>query len=564
MGRAPEAATDGRPELAEGYYLDNFEAVLHTVAQRYDDLLDDDELRFYNAFRGMDEGARRLYVRLISRKGPCFRCDRLHYPEIDDLDDAQDALLRAGLADRGEGADTAEWLQLLLRPELDDLARDFGHSPAGTRKGELIALLVDGVAEASLRSAIESRFEVLQPLGHGELLTFRLLFFGNLSQDWTEFVLRDLGVVRYENYPLLRKLRLFETREAIDQQLYLRRVRDEVDLCLHHGDIDRAVDLATAVHGRTAQDSAWTWVDSSKRLVHQILVRVGRAQERRGEVDACLELYAAARVPPARERRVRVLERAGRLDEALELCRTIASAPWDEGEVTFAPRTLHRLRRALGEPLGPWRRPKRPRTEKVLERRVELSVERQALEALALEGREGFFAENWLWKSLFGLAFWDIVFAPLPGAFQHPFQFGPLDLHSSTFRRQRQALVDGRLDALRHHTDLTTWLLGRFDEKYGTANAFVAWFPGARDALGAALQRVDGERLAAVCDRLSRDPGRYRRGFPDLFVLSDDAPGFELLEVKAEGDQIRPEQGGWIDYLNAHGLPTSVLRIRWA
>ena len=30
----------------------------------------------------------------------------------------------------------------------------------------------------------------------------RLMFFGNLHQDWTEFVLTDLGVFQYESVPL--------------------------------------------------------------------------------------------------------------------------------------------------------------------------------------------------------------------------------------------------------------------------------------------------------------------------------------------------------------------------
>ncbi|MEM6797515.1 MAG: VRR-NUC domain-containing protein [Acidobacteriota bacterium] len=68
-----------------------------------------------------------------------------------------------------------------------------------------------------------------------------------------------------------------------------------------------------------------------------------------------------------------------------------------------------------------------------------------------------------------------------------------------------------------------------------------------------------------MCDRLSRHLGRYRRGLPDLFVPSPSSPtGFELLEVKAPGDQLRPEQGAWIDYLNARGLPAKVLKLKAA
>ncbi|MEM6457589.1 MAG: VRR-NUC domain-containing protein, partial [Acidobacteriota bacterium] len=95
------------------------------------------------------------------------------------------------------------------------------------------------------------------------------------------------------------------------------------------------------------------------------------------------------------------------------------------------------------------------------------------------------------------------------------------------------------------------------------ANALVGWYPGQRARLAFALARLHGRHLAAVCDRLSRDLGRYRRGLPDLFVARAETPGFELLEVKAPGDQLRPEQGAWIDHLNDHDLPAAVLRVRW-
>ena len=192
-----------------------------------------------------------------------------------------------------------------------------------------------------------------------------------------------------------------------------------------------------------------------------------------------------------------------------------------------------------------------------------MSVERQALAALADEGMEGFFAENWLWKSLFGLTFWDIVFAPVPGAFQHPFQYGPLDQFEDDFRPRRAALIEERLGWLQNHSDPATPLLERYDAKEGTANPWVSWHPELRRHLVLALEHLKGPQLAAVCDRLSRHPGRYRRGFPDLFVWKRGKSGFMLYEVKGPGDQLRPEQGAWIDYLNKVGIEAAVLRLKW-
>ena len=72
------------------------------------------------------------------------------------------------------------------------------------------------------------------------------------------------------------------------------------------------------------------------------------------------------------------------------------------------------------------------------------------------------------------------------------------------------------------------------------------------------------KELKRALDRLSRDLARYRRGLPDLFVVTPEAPGFVLFEVKGPGDRLRPEQVGWLDYLGANGLPCAVLVVEWA
>ncbi|MEM8997243.1 MAG: hypothetical protein AAGF23_20840, partial [Acidobacteriota bacterium] len=115
--------------LEDGYYTKSFLLVLDEVEARYADLLTSPERAFIDAFRGLGEAARRLYVRLAMRKGPVFRRDRLDYPEIDDLDGAAATLAEAGLLDHAEGEDTAVLLGALRRAELLELARDLGAAP---------------------------------------------------------------------------------------------------------------------------------------------------------------------------------------------------------------------------------------------------------------------------------------------------------------------------------------------------------------------------------------------------------------------------------------------------
>jgi len=555
-----DTASKVRRPLPEGYYVDNFEVLLETVEERYADLLGDIEWAFLERFRDLSLPAKRLYVRLMSRKGPLFRRDRLSYAEIDSVDAAADELEEAGLIDRAPDTEAETLLPLLLRGELvDAVSETFASGPsAGARKDSLMVLLAGLLDPIALRRAIDERIDVIRVRHLDTVWVLRLLFFGNSRQDWTEFVLRDLGVVRYETYELRHDQRRFSTRQMLDDTLWLKRCRQTIDRCLACGEVDEGLASADAMLERLEL------LDPSVRSrADPILNHVGRFLERQGDLRAALRFYQQASAPPARERQIRVLAKLGRIAEALQRCEEIAADPRDETEVVFARKFSHRLRRQRGEPIPPLARRRRPQQRMVLVKKEKVSVEQLVLEALAAQGRSGFFAENWLWKSLFGLAFWDIVFSPVQGAFHHPFQFGPTDLYSPGFRPSREAAIRDRLDSLEANPDPGPDLMRIYEEKKGIANHFVGWPEDLRPSLELALSRLTGRHLAWVFDRLSRDLRRYRRGFPDLFVLRDVEPGFELLEVKAPGDQLRPEQTAWIDYLNDGGIPSGIQRVDW-
>lgn len=51
--------------------------------------------------------------------------------------------------------------------------------------------------------------------------------------------------------------------------------------------------------------------------------------------------------------------------------------------------------------------------------------------------------------TLFGLLMWDIIFAPIPGAFETPYQSAPLDLIDDTFYFSRKEMIEARLEEIR-------------------------------------------------------------------------------------------------------------------
>jgi hypothetical protein len=69
-----------------------------------------------------------------------------------------------------------------------------------------------------------------------------------------------------------------------------------------------------------------------------------------------------------------------------------------------------------------------------------LSVEQYVQAHLTRRGGPVHYVENSLINSLFGLLCWPAIFAPLPGAFFHPFQRGPVDLLNEDFHERRADL----------------------------------------------------------------------------------------------------------------------------
>ena len=57
----------------------------------------------------------------------------------------------------------------------------------------------------------------------------RLIFFGNFHQDWTEFVLSDLGIYQYEQVAFSPAARGFRTRRDIDDFLALHQCRERFE-----------------------------------------------------------------------------------------------------------------------------------------------------------------------------------------------------------------------------------------------------------------------------------------------------------------------------------------------
>ncbi|TCF99119.1 nuclease [Paraburkholderia strydomiana] len=579
-------ATDAPPDSLAGvpYYLLNFERALAWLAQRYDDLLDASERAFLGTFARLPQASRALLVRMLMRKGALFRASRLAYDEIGCPLQAAAPVSALGWLNPAPHLTLDDLFALTTRAELLDIfaeALSLIPGARSLRKPDLLEALRPFYPERDELDGHDTDSCISRPLSAWHPQTtdcvfrvdiaplcdrLRLMFFGNLQQDWSEFVLADLGVFRYEKVAFGPASRAFQQRADVDVYLALQACRDELDSIATSGtliglEVENAAlnDLVARVQ---SVETCNSWLELRRA---KLLFRIGQHCERRQMWPTALAVYEVCAWPGARHRRVRVLERAGRFEAALSLALSAAASPESEEEAQRIARMLPRLRRKLG---GPAVRAAAARAAErgtlILPRpQAPQSVEYVVRDHLTCESAPVHYVENALINSLFGLLCWEPVFVALPGAFFHPFQRGPADLHAPDFyarRAEQFAACLAQLDSGAYRETIARHLHG----KAGVQSPFVFWGMLTPELVTTALDCLPAAHLKLCFERLLLDIRGNRSGLPDLIRFWPAERRYELIEVKGPGDRLQDNQIRWLAYCVQHGMPVRVVDVRWA
>jgi hypothetical protein len=539
------------------YYLLNFERALAWLAGRYDDIFSPDERSFLEAFRSLPQTSRALLVRMLMRKGTLFRASRLSYEEIGCPLHAAAPLVALGWIDPAPHLSLDELFALATRPELVQMF-------AGilARKGSRKSDLLDGLRATH---GDPRPFDVWNPQSTDQVFhvaiaplceRLRLMFFGNMHQDWSEFVLADLGVFQYETVAFAPSSRAFRQRADVDGYLALQACRETLETLAEGEPIEP---LLAEIH---AIETTNPWLETRRA---KLLFLIGQHCERYQQWDTALTVYGACRWPGARHRRMRVLERCGRFEAALTLALQGAEAPESEEERQRVVRMLPRLQRRLGHPVAKAAVARRiERSALVLVRpAAPFAVEYAARDHLSSAEAPVHYVENALINSLFGLLCWEPVFAAIPGAFFHPFQRGPADLHAPDFHTRRAAQFDACLAQLDTGVYRET-ILRHLESKAGLQSPFVFWGVLTPELITQALDCLPAAHLKLWFERLLRDIRSNRSGLPDLVRFWPAERRYELIEVKGPGDRLQDNQIRWLEYCAQHSMPVRVLDVRWA
>ncbi len=531
-----------RGPLPTFYYHEHFIEMLDFVAEHYAHAFLRPHADFVEDFRQLPKEAQCLYVRLVNRKGRVFARNRLRYPELGDLQPVLDRLADQRWVRIPAAEHFGEMLDFLTR---DDLYRvllpRIAGLPRSMKKTQLVEFAKENLAAAEFMSALDTDRVLVQ--GRANEVSYLLfLYFGRIRNSLSQFTMRDLGLVRTQSLGGAYEPRFDDRAEALENFFYASR--------LHQ------------LRRSTIEDVA-EWPEpnfsSSSRLRDELAYEAGRQLEKSGSADAALRLYEAGESARCSERVVRLLLSGNRRDEAQRFLERCLDSPRSDEEWLVA-RDLYERKFCK----------KRTSDSTDLLRAGEVvdidesrsgAPERAVVDYFNALGHAAFRSENLLWRTLFGLLFWDELFGNDDAAMASPFDFLPASLTSGKFYEQHTETIAATLALLAEPARAKQKILMASTRHYGKANGVFRWRESMNDAVMALLDHSAPASIARILERMARDYENHRYGYPDLLVIDEEGPRF--VEVKTEGDQLRRNQVLRINQLREAGFRADVVRVRW-
>ncbi len=548
-------------ELPEKYYLDNFEALLRFVQEKSGRLMSRREKNFVRKFLALPEDARCLFVRLTNRKGSFFRVSKLNYAEIRNLLETTNLLCQQKFFSRlcsRHCATFAEILSIFPKAELlsflpkEDLPKGY----RSLKKPELIACATEHLNHRKIISALRQLEDIVCVSYEEQVAMLRFLYFGDIHSDMTQFVVRDLGIIKNELFNEDKLKAAYKTRREAEDTFKMLRVyqdfrvlRDEV--------------VAPA-------DEIYQWFQSRSLSREQfcalalptfdrLSLKIGKLLEQQSHPKFALGMYHQTDKPPARERRVRLLHKLGCKEESIALCQCIMESPQNAEEQFFAEDFYNRIAK---------KKRRKQATDVLysspsitLPTEVQGCVELGVLEHYQDQGYEGEFTENYLWRGFFGLLFWDIIFDEDCEAIHHPFQARPTDFYTPNFLKRRKQKLTQRLAVLEKPRRFKKIIRHHYETKLGMSNPMVGWHESLLPLVEQCYQQLEAKQIGTILMEMAKDLKENSRGFPDLFVWNKKEYCF--IEVKSPNDQLSAQQLYWLNFFQKQKVSAQVLRVKW-
>lgn len=558
-------------DLPPKYYLHYFRYLLRFVQNKYAHILNENEWAFIHAFAQLNEDEQCLFVRFTNRRGLFFRTNKLNYSEINDIPTQIDVLLSKGFIHLFANStsetfmsDFAEVLAIFTKTELLGHLKIQGIETRGMsalKKEGLIDFYVENWELFGLDSTGKTLYQgVIKRHYAPELLMLRFLFFGNRHADMTEFVMRDLGIRQYQSFDEDQLVAQFANRQEAEDRLRVSLAKEDFYLM-------QEAEIAPEDIYFWFSDWSAQYRDALSEVAspnyERLVLRVASYLERQRCLEQALSVFKLTTLPPSTERQIRILQKTKCLPEASALAEHLLGHYQNADELFFAKDFLNKIQADNQK-----KKVKKAITQQLHNSEsITIPIEwRHQVEAGTIayyeqQGYKAFFAENHLWRAIFGLVFWDIIFDTEALAIHHPLQRSPSDLYKPIFWEKRRNKLLNRLANLPDAETFGAFIENAFQEKFGTTNPLVDWFEGITEAIALVVEQIPVEKIGKILLEMAKNLKENTRGFPDLFVCR--AGEYCLVEVKSPTDSLSAQQLFWQHFFKENEIYAKVLRVFW-
>lgn len=547
--------------LPPKYYLTYFEYLISFVEVKYGEILLDSEIEFLEKFRDLSENSRCLYVRLINRKGRFFKTSTLSYDEIGVIEDPLNELKINGFLEEvsaGRSDLFEDFLSLFTKQELLTVSRRLDKELAPTssvKKPDLVRWILYSYSFEEVIKYIDD--DIIMPVWQTEVLMMKFLFFGNRHDDMSEFVIRDLGHVRFQNFDEDKLSVQFKSRkEAEDRYM--------ISLQSEYFETHKKEIPAEEVY-----DWFMNWqigvIDHLSEIAlpafERLVIKIASWLERLRLWDQALTVFQLTDLPPARERRARLLYKMGFLEEATALSELMLAEPQNPDEKYFGIDFLEKIKSSKKKVIKSTTRLLKQAETLEIEIAYRYQVEFGVIGHYLQNGYQAVFSENEPWRAVFGLLFWDIIYDTNVQAIHHPLQRIPSDFFQPDFYIKRSLQLEARLKEIESNDELVNRIFETWQVKYGITNVMVSWFDEVLLAALKIAEVIPLKHLEKILMEMALNLRENARGFPDLLIWNDQE--YVLVEVKSPTDHLSARQLRWLEIFAELGINSKVVRVVW-
>lgn len=531
------------------YYLDHFKEMLNFIESRCWHLLDEVQQRFVKDFEIWQQPLQCTLVRAINRKSVFIHLPKFRYDEIPDIDGQLRELQDSGYLSDVPESEKLIWLNTLNKTNLFDAlkASDKPCPPKSANKARFLNAAVEHLKDLPIEQIpAHSRFKMLAQADLIEFLQF--LFFGNLHGGHERFSMRDLGIMRTREDDQHGDSHFLNHQEAHNSFIYKKAkqsLSSDLDQLSEHLSQWQNLPLPVGTQDKTSRDRYLTLLGKEALPVCvQTALQIWAQSEDEQSIEKwCRESYKLGSKEAVEARLVQILDDPPTLE--------LATFAKDFYEMKY-----HKRKRSIATDMLA-----EARYSVALDEAFIGSPEKGIQQLWQNQGKTALRTENALWRGLFGVTFFELLYRDPQNKPANSFSLLPVALAQNRFYDNSKedihkllTLFDKPESIKRHLTKIaTTW--------YGEKNSIFSWSNALLERLFTLIDYSQPSACKSLLTAMCKRFDELKDGYPDLMLIDDENLSF--VEVKAPNDKIRRNQIRTIKTLKDAGFAVDIATVDW-